>query len=540
MPEQNVGAISFACAVLSEDFIGRRLSADNRERLRLSIEAGQMPCLAVADALAAVLRDWARSQRAVGFLHYVQPLYPAEIREAALFSVRGEPSDLMELTGETLIMRRTPAPRYPSPGVSSSGFLFGRSLWDFRSRIFISEAFGNRLLFIPAQLLDMDNGALDDRTPLLRSVDALNTAAVRLLHIISRRDVPRFSLHAGITVRFSIALAGGLPAGALQRRVFVSELAQCLSALGVVMRTLRRVDAFRFEIGLESADILSAHNALLNFFDTLYRSAEAAGLQVCVPEANASGGVLSMPSEFFFMAGSINTLAQPDDRVSRLWFLTMVCMFLRAADIYAPLLRYASAYNGGIGGEGQPPAIVSVNLGAELTELLLRLAELPESRSARRRRISELLDSFTEVFRPSLESLTSPIAFTGNGFEFRMLPAGRLAARLGFVMNTILADSAEFLISRLIDAEDPECALLEALGGIVREHGRIVFNGNAYTELWVKEAFERGLPNIASAEDALSQIVTDASVELFERFSVLSRAELELRKTVEQLPRMML
>ena len=556
---------SYGVNCFDEREMDRRLDAKVRSALKRTIEQGEPLWAWVADAVAAAMRDWAVEHGATHYTHWFQPMtgVTAEKHESFLVPA-GHGDAIVDFSGKELIRGEPDASSFPSGGLRATFEARGYTAWDPTSYAFIKD----NTLCIPTAFCSYGGEALDKKTPLLRSMDALNAACLRLLRLFGcdcghvwpaigteqeyflvdrevysqRKDL----IYTGRT------LFGARPPkgqelsdhyfGTIPSRVadFMAELDEELWQLGVPAHTEHNEGApAQHELApvFEKCSPAVDHNQLT--MDRMRVVAERHGLACLLHEKPFAGVAGSgKHNNYSLLTDSGENLFSPgEDPLGRSRFLAFFIAFIAAVDEHQDLLRISVAGAGNdhrLGGSEAPPAIVSLYVGEEL-ERLLDAVERGEPIVLRE---SEALQTGVMAL-PAIprdtsdRNRTAPIAFTGNKFEFRMLGSSQSAADCNTVLNTAMADTLERMADELSDAPDFEEALRSLLARMVSAHRRILFSGNCYDEAWIEEAEKRGLLNLRSTAEALPLLTTEKNTAFFARRGVMSPGELRACRDIQ-------
>ena len=519
-----------------------------------------------ADVIANAMKDWAIGKETTHFCHWFQPMtgLTAE-KHDAFISPTSDGRTIMEFSGKELIQGEPDASSFPSGGLRATFEARGYTAWDCTSPVFVKEDGKNVTLYIPCAFCSYTGEALDKKTPLLRSMDALNKQAVRVLKALGNMTVNRVTATMGPEQEYFLVdqafyakrldllltgrtLFGAKPPrgqeledhyfGSLHERVatFMNELNNELWKLGVTAKTQHNeVAPAQYELApvFSTINVAADHNQLT--MDALHKVARRHGFVCLLHEKPFAGVNGSGKHNNWSMCTDtgINLLDPGDTPHDNMVFLVMLCAVIRAVDKYAKLLR-ASVANAGnehrLGANEAPPAIVSVFLGEQLTDIFEQLAK----GAAKNSKKGGMLKLGSSILPPlpkdsTDRNRTSPFAFTGNKFEFRMVGSSQSISGPSFVLNTIVADVLCEIADVLEKADDAKSAAQKILQDIAIQHARIVYNGDNYTEEWVAEAAKRGLPNIRSTYESLMSFPTPEHVELFSRHGVLCKQETEAR-----------
>jgi glutamine synthetase len=525
--------------------------------------------LEVAEVVAAAMRDWAIERGATHFTHWFQPLtgLTAE-KHDSFISPTPDGRVIMEFSGKELIKGEPDASSFPSGGLRSTFEARGYTAWDVNTPAFLKEDQTGVTLYIPTAFVSYTGEALDKKVPLLRSMEALNKQALRVLRALgnttSTRVIPTLGPEqeyflvekALFDKRLDLMLTGRTLFGAMppkgqemedhyfgyiKERIadFMRELNYELWKLGISAKTQHNeVAPNQFELAtiFTTVSIACDWNQLV--METMKRVASRHGLAALLHEKPFAGVNGSGKHNNWSIAtdDGINLLDPGDSPHENAQFLLFCMAVLKAVDTYAALLRMSCANSGNdhrLGANEAPPAIVSIFLGDSLTEILEKLAsgQPVETRNGGKLEIGvttlpKLPKDLTDRNR------TSPFAFTGNKFEFRMVPSSESVAGPNVVLNTAVAEVLSQFADRLEAASDPHREVEKIVKETYRAHKRIVFNGNNYAPEWIKEAERRGLPNISNTVEALTEIVKPYTIELFTKHKVFSQQELESRYAI--------
>ncbi|PND59318.1 glutamine synthetase type III [Mycobacterium sp. ENV421] len=538
-----------------------------------TIEKGAKLDPAVADAVASVMKDWALSK---GATHYAHVFYPmtgltAEKHDSFLEPV-SDGATLAEFAGKTLIQGEPDASSFPSGGLRSTFEARGYTGWDVTSPAYILENPNGNTLCIPTVFVSMTGEALDFKTPLLRSQQAMGAQAERILKLFGHKDFDHIVSFCGpeqeyflVDRHFFLArpdlinagrtLFGAKPPkgqefddhyfGAIPDRVlaFMMDTERELFKLGIPAKTRHNeVAPGQFEIApmFERANIAADHQQLL--MTTFRNIAKKHGME-CLFHEKPFAGVNGSGKHVNFSMGNaqFGSLLVPGDTPhENAQFLVFCAAVIRAVHKFGGLLRVsvASATNDHrLGANEAPPAIISIFLGAQLADVFEQIAKGAATSSKGKGVMHIGVDTLPELpTDPGDRNRTSPFAFTGNRFEFRAPGSGQTINVPMIILNTIMADSLDYMATVLETAvaggESFDEAVQKLLTEIITEHGAVVFNGDGYSENWQIEAAERGLPNLKTTLDAIPQLVTPEAIEVFERYGVFNARELHSREEV--------
>jgi glutamine synthetase len=553
---------TFACNVFSDIVMRSRLPKNIYKMLRKTIDEGLPLAPEVADVVANAMKDWAIEKGATHFTHWFQPMtgITAE-KHDSFISPTGDGRILMEFSGKELIKGEPDASSFPSGGLRSTFEARGYTAWDCTSPAF----FKDNTLCIPTAFCSYTGEALDKKTPLLRSMEALSKQAVRVLQLLGNTTASRVVAMVGPEQEYFVidkklyekrkdliltgrTLFGAKPPkgqeledhyfGNLKERIaaFMAEVDQELWKLGVLAKTKHNeVAPAQHELApfYNTTNIATDHNQLM--METLKKVAKRHGLVCLLHEKPFAGINGSGKHNNWSMAANdgqnlLDPGKTPHDNEQFLLFLAAV---IQAVDEYADVLRVSTANPGNdhrLGANEAPPAIISIFLGEQLTDILGQI----EKGGAKSSKVGgELKLGVTTL--PALpkdstdRNRTSPFAFTGNKFEFRMVGSSASIAEPNTALNTIVAEILSRIATRLEKAKNIDAEVQTIVTEIVKKHKRVIYNGNNYTDEWVKDAKKRGLPNITSTVAAISQLISEKAVKVYEKHSVLSKEELHSR-----------
>ncbi len=546
--------------------------------LMRTVELGEPMSTEVANVVATAMKDWAVERGATHYAHWFQPLtgLTAEKHDALVTVDPGTGQMVYELSGTSLVQGEPDASSFPSGGLRATFEARGYTAWDATSPAFIVRGEGYGTLCIPTAFVSWTGEALDKKTPLLRSMDALSKQAMRILRIFGTdTGVTRVQTTLGAEQEYFLfdrnlyfarpdlvscdrTLFGALPPkgqqlddhyfGAIPPRVlsFMAEVERELYKLGVPVKTRHNeVAPGQYEIAptFENANVACDHQMLL--METLKRIAPRFGLQCILHEKPLAGVNGSGKHNNWSMSTNtgVNLLDPQDETHTNMQFMVFLCAVIRAVDLHADLLRssIASAANDHrLGANEAPPAIISIFLGDMLTDLIEQLEQGTPNRTIKAGKLDLGALSLPDLPRdPGDRNRTSPFAFTGNRFEFRAVGSSGTSAWPMAVLNVAVTESLEFLATELeqrVGAKPTraglEDAVKEVLRDVIKKHKRVVFNGDNYTEDWQNEAAARGLPNLKDSVDALPIVSSDKAKALFAKYNVLTEAEAESRANI--------
>ena len=554
----------FGCMAFNESVMRERLPKGAYSTLKNAIEKGGRMDLTTANIVANAMKDWATEKGATHYTHWFQPLtgITAE-KHDSFIAPCGDGGVIMEFSGKELIKGEPDASSFPSGGLRATFEARGYTAWDPTSYAFIKDG----VLCIPTAFCSYGGEALDTKTPLLRSMEALNLQAKRILKLFGT-ECERVSATAGLEQEYFIVdrstynqrkdliytgrtLLGARPPkgqemddhyfGSIKIRVssFMKELNEELWKLGVLAKTEHNEAApAQHELApiFSTANIAIDHNQLT--MEIMRKVAKRHDLTSLLHEKPFEGVNGSGKHNNWALStdDGVNLLEPGDTPEENAQFLLIICAVLKAVDDYQDLLRISVASCGNdhrLGGDEAPPAIVSVYLGDELQAILDSIKSGTVYDRAEKKSLTVGVDVLPPFPRDTTDrNRTSPFAFTGNKFEFRMLGSSMSASASTTFINTIVAETFRQFADRLEKAEDFTSELNTLIRETITEHERIIFNGNGYDESWTKEAAKRGLSNYPSTADCLPHLMDEKNVRLFERHGVYSETELRARRDI--------
>lgn len=565
---QSHGSITdvFGTNVFNDLTMRQRLPKNIYKSFRDTIAGDRELDPALADVIANAMKDWAIEKGATHFCHWFQPMtgLTAE-KHDSFISPTAEGGTIMEFSGKELTQGEPDASSFPSGGLRATFEARGYTAWDCTSPVFIKENGDNITLYIPSAFCSYTAQALDKKTPLLRSMDALNKQTLRVLRALGNTTSKKVTTTMGpeqeyflvdrkfYDKRLDLVLTGrtlfGAPApkgqemndhyfGSLDERVasFMHEVNFELWKLGVSAKTQHNeVSPGQYEIApvFATVNVATDHNQLT--METLQKVAKRHGF-VCLLHEKPFAGVNGSGKHcnWSMVTDDGNNLLEPGKTPhDNMVFLVVLCAAIKAVDKYAKLLRASVANTGNehrLGAHEAPPAIVSIFLGDQLTDIFDQLANGGAKTSRQGGQLKLGVSTLSALPKDCTDrNRTSPFAFTGNKFEFRMVGSTQSTAGPNFVLNTMVADVLAEIADELENASNVKTKAQQILQKIATDHKKIVFNGDNYSEDWVQQAEKRGLPNIASAVESFKTALEKENVELFKRHSVLSEVELYAR-----------
>ena len=564
-----------------EELFGRNVftMSKMRERLpdevyaevqRIIREGGDLS-LRDADIVAQAMKDWAVENGATHYTRWFQPLtgITAEKHDSFVSTPNADGRTMMGFSGKELIKGEPDASSFPSGGLRATFEARGYTAWDITSPAFLKESGTGVTLCIPTAFCSYKGEALDKKTPLLRSMEAVNTQALRLLRLFGNNTSAKVTPSIGAEQEYflvdrekylkrtDLIFCGrtlfGAPApkgqemedhyfGVIRERVgaYMKDLNEELWKLGVPAKTQHNeVAPAQHELApiYESANVATDHNQLV--MEAMKRVATHHGLRCLLHEKPFAGVNGSGKHNNWSLTtdDGINLLDPGDSPERNIQFLLILACVIKAVDIHADLLRQSASDVGNdlrLGANEAPPAIVSVFLGEQLEDVVRQLVETGFADShieggVLRTGVSTLPDISKDA---TDRNRTSPFAFTGNKFEFRMVGSSDSMAGSTTILNAITAEAFCEAADLLEKAEDFEMAVHDLIKKYFGEHQRIIYGGNGYSDEWVEEAARRGLPNIPSMIEAAPALTTDKAVRLFEKFGIFTKAELESREEI--------
>lgn len=554
----------FASNVFSLSVMKKLLSKEVYKAVERTIEKGASLDLQTADAIASAMRAWAMSKGATHFGHIFYPLTGATAeKNDSFFNPDGKGGIVAEFTGSDLIQQEPDGSSFPTGGIRATHTARGYTAWDVTSPAYLVENPNGMTLTIPSAFVSWSGEATDRKTPLLRSMRALDKQARRVLELFGHEEIAPVTSSAGAeqeyflidrnlaTARPDLLNAGrtlfGAPSpkgqefddhyfGAINERVqaFMYEMERELYKLGVPVKTRHNeVAPGQYEVApvFENSNVATDHQQLI--MTLLHRVAGKHGF-VCLLHEKPFAGINGSGKHVNMSLGNStqgNLLDPGDDPHENAQFLVFCAAFIRAVDKHAPLLRaaIASASNDHrLGANEAPPAIISIFLGSQLTDVFEQIQKKGVAKSSKSAGTLKLgVDSLPSLPKHAGDrNRTSPLAFTGNKFEFRAVGSSQSIAGSITVVNTILAESLEYIASEMEGKKDLMAAAQKVIAKIMKAHGRVLFDGDGYSEKWHKEAEKRGLPNLKTTADSLPMLITKDAEELFKKYKVYNKKEL--------------
>lgn len=557
----------FGSNVFDDSVMKARLPKAVYKDLKKTIENGTELNPAIADVVANEMKEWAIEKGATHFTHWFQPMtgVTAE-KHDAFINPTGDGKVLLEFSGKELIKGEPDASSFPSGGLRATFEARGYTAWDCTSPAFIKETPNATILCIPTAFCSYKGEALDKKTPLLRSMQAIDIQAVRVLRALGDTEVTKVDTSVGPEQEYFIVdkekylkrkdliftgrtLFGAMPPkgqelddhyfGTIKERIagFMKELNVELWKLGITAKTQHNeVAPAQHELApiYASNNVATDHNQLI--MEVMKKVADRQGL-VCLLHEKPFAGIngSGKHNNWSIVTNTGKNLLDPGDTPhENEQFLLFLAAIISAVDKHADLLRMSASTPGNdhrLGANEAPPAIISIFLGEQLEDVVKQLITVGEATSSK---TGTPLASGVHTL-PAFEkdatdrNRTSPFAFTGNKFEFRMVGSTQSISDPNVVLNTIVADELAEIADRLEKSDNVKMEAHEIVKELLTDHRRVIFNGNGYSDAWVEEAERRGLPNLKSMVDAIPSLVTDKAVEMFEKHGVYTKDELESR-----------
>lgn len=541
------------------------------QEVKKVMDQGGELSLAAADVVAKAMKDWAVEKGATHYSHWFQPLtgITAEKHDSFVSHPDEDGRMLMEFSGKELIKGEPDASSFPSGGLRATFEARGYTAWDMTSPAFLKEGATGPILCIPTAFCSYKGEALDKKTPLLRSMEALSNQALRIVRLFGNTEATKVTASVGAEQEYflvdqdkamqreDLIFAGrtlfGAPApkgqemedhyfGVIRERIgaYMKDLNEELWKLGVTAKTQHNEAApAQHELApiYETGNIAVDHNQIV--METMKRVAGKHGLRCLLHEKPFEGVNGSGKHDNWSITtdNGVNMLDPGDTPNENIQFLLVLSCILKAVDIHADLLRQSASDVGNdhrLGANEAPPAIISVFLGEQLEDVVKQLVETGEAAHLMEGgKLETGVSTLPDLEKDATDrNRTSPFAFTGNKFEFRMVGSADSIASPNTTLNAIVAEAFCEAADVLEKADDFDVAVHDLIKKYLSEHQRIIFNGNGYSAEWVAEAARRGLPNIRTMVEATETLTTDKAVSLFEKFGIFTRAELESREEV--------
>jgi len=561
----------FGSNVFSLGTMKERLPQNVYEEVETIIKHGGEMSRETADIVARVMKEWAIEKGATHYTHWFQPLtgITAEKHDAFVTHPDSDGRMLMEFKGKELIKGEPDASSFPSGGLRATFEARGYTAWDITSPAFVKESATGPILCIPTAFCSYTGESLDKKTPLLRSMEALSKQAIRIVRLFGNTEATKVISSVGAEQEYflvdkekaakreDLIFAGrtlfGAPApkgqemddhyfGVIRERIgaFMKDVNVELWKLGVTSKTQHNEAApAQHELApiYESANVAVDHNQLI--METLKRVAYKHGLRCLLHEKPFAGvnGSGKHNNWSITTDNGVNLLEPGESPNENVQFLLVLACIMKAVDTHADLLRQSASNVGNdnrLGGYEAPPAIISMFLGTQLEDVVRQLVETGAAHNlieggTLQTGVSTLPDFEKDA---TDRNRTSPFAFTGNKFEFRMVGSEDSIGSPNTTLNAIVAEAFCEAADRLENAKDFGMEVHDIIKEYMTKHQRIIFNGDGYSEEWVKEAKKRGLPNIPSMVEAVETLTTEKAIKLFERFGIFTKSELESRAEI--------
>ena len=558
--------------VFDDAVMRERLPKSVYKKLKQTIEDGSELDPSIADVVAHAMKDWAVDNGATHYTHWFQPLtgVTAEKHDSFITSPDAAGRVLMDLSGKELIKGEADGSSFPSGGLRATFEARGYTTWDCTSPAFLKKDALGVTLCIPTAFCSYGGEALDKKTPLLRSMEAIDKQAVRIFHLFGNTAVKRVIPSVGPEQEYFLVdrekylqrkdliytgrtLFGAMPPkgqemddhyyGVIRERVgaFMKELNEELWKLGVAAKTQHNeVAPAQHELAAiyTKANLAVDHNQIV--METMKKVASRRGLACLLHEKPFQGVNGSGKHNNWSLTSDtgINMLEPGVTPHENIQFLLVLACIMKAVDVHADLLRQSAAVPGNdyrLGAQEAPPAIISISVGEQIEDVIDQLCSTGSATHSKmggtlRTGVTTLPDFDKDA---TDRNRTSPFAFTNNKFEFRMVGSSDSISSANVVLNTIVAEAFKEAADILEASDDFPTAVHDLIKKLLSEHRRIIFNGNGYTEEWVQEAERRGLPNLKCMVDSIPSLVTEKAVKLFGDFGVYTRSELYARAEIE-------
>lgn len=551
----------YGSLVFNDKVMRNKLPKDMYKALRKTIENGTHLELDVANSVAVAMKEWAVENGATHFTHWFQPMtgFTAEKHDSFITPV-GDGEVIMDFSGKELVKGEPDASSFPSGGLRATFEARGYTAWDPTSPAFIKD----KTLYIPTAFCSYGGQALDKKTPLLRSMEALSDQAVKMLQLLGNKSVTRVSTTVGPEQEYFLVdkelykkrkdlifcgrtlFGAAAPKGqemedhyfgSIKTKVaaYMHDLDEELWKLGIPAKTKHNeVAPAQHELApiFDTANVAVDHNQLT--MEIMKKVADKHGLVCLLHEKPFEGINGSGKHNNWSMTTNdgVNLLDPGTTPAENIQFLVFLMAVIKAVDEYADLMRVSATSAGNdhrLGGNEAPPAIVSIFLGDELTAVLESIENDTYFGKQEKIQLETGAHVLPHFFKDNTDrNRTSPFAFTGNKFEFRMLGSAASVSNPNTVLNTAVAEALEQFYKELegTKPEDMESAVHELVKRAIKKHKKVIFNGNGYTDEWVAEATARGLYNLPSTPDCLPQFVADKNVELFTKHNIFTKEEI--------------
>ena len=557
----NVNEI-FGTSVFNDVVMKERLPKATYKALKKTIEEGTSLKPDVADVVASAMKDWAVEKGATHFTHWFQPMtgITAE-KHDAFINPTADGKVILEFSGKELIKGEPDASSFPSGGLRATFEARGYTAWDCTSPAFIKDG----SLCIPTAFCSYNGEALDKKTPLLRSMEVLNKQAMRVLRALGNTTSKKVITTVGPEQEYFLidkkmydarkdiiltgrTLFGAKPSkgqeledhyfGVIKPRIsaYMKDLDEELWKLGISAKTKHNeVAPGQHELApiFSTTNIATDNNQLT--MEVMKKVADKHGLYCLLHEKPFAGVNGSGKHNNWSMStdDGMNLLEPGTSPHENKQFLLFLCAVIKAVDEYPDLLRVSAANAGNdhrLGANEAPPAIISIFLGDQLEDVLEQIEKGPATSSKSSSELTIGVNTLPNLPKDATDrNRTSPFAFTGNKFEFRMVPSSASIGCCNYVLNTIVAETLDEVAGRLEKASNVDAEIQAILTEIAKDHKRVIFNGNGYSDEWVEEAARRGLPNIKSTVEASKAMISEKNLAVLEKYGVLSRKEAEAR-----------
>ena len=557
--------------VFNDTVMKERLPKNVYKNLKLAIAGVQELNITDADVIANAMKNWAIEKGATHYTHWFQPLTgtTAEKHDSFISAPNENGKVLMEFSGKELIKGEPDASSFPSGGLRATFEARGYTAWDCTSPAFVREGAQGATLCIPTAFCSYTGEALDQKTPLLRSMDAVNEQALRILKLFGNTTSKKVTPSVGAEQEYFIVdrekylqrkdlifsgrtLFGAMPPkgqelddhyfGSIRERIaaFMKDINEELWKLGVSAKTQHNeVAPAQHELApiYAQCNIATDNNQLM--MEVMKKVAYRHGL-VCLLHEKPFAGVNGSGKHNNWSITTddgINLLEPGKTPHENIQFLLVLGAVMKAVDKHADLLRESASDVGNdhrLGANEAPPAIISMFLGEQLEDVVMQLIDKGDATSSiQKGKLKTGASTLPDLNKDATDrNRTSPFAFTGNKFEFRMLGSSMSIAGANFTLNSIVADVLQDFADELEAADNFDTAVKELIKKTVTEHQKVIFNGDGYSDEWIAEAEKRGLPNVKSMVEAVPYLTTEKTVKLFERQNVLTKAELESRAEI--------
>lgn len=558
--------------VFNDTVMQERLPKKVYKKLHEVMDEGKELDLETADVIAHEMKEWAIEKGATHYTHWFQPLtgVTAEKHDSFITAPMPNGKVLMSFSGKELIKGEPDASSFPSGGLRATFEARGYTTWDCTSPAFVRHDSAGGILCIPTAFCSYTGEALDQKTPLLRSMEAVNKQALRILRLFGNTTAKRVTPSVGAEQEYFLVdkekwlkrkdliytgrtLFGAMPPkgqemddhylGTIRQRVsaYMKEVNEECWKLGVAAKTQHNeVAPAQHELApiYAPVNIAQDHNQIM--MRILKKVASRHGMRCLLHEKPFAGVNGSGKHNNWSLTSDdgVNLLDPGKNPHENKMFLLVLACILKAVDEHADLLRVSAADVGNdqrLGGNEAPPAVISVFLGDQLEDVLDQILKNGEAtHSIKGEKFATGVTTLPDFRKDATDrNRTSPFAFTGNKFEFRMLGSQDSLSNCNVVLNTIAAEAFEEACDRLEKAEDFDKELNALIVEYTEKHKRIIFSGNGYSKEWQEEAKRRGLPNLPTMVDAIPALTTDAAIDMFEHFKVFTKAELEARAEIQ-------